>query len=98
MQKLSGIPAATCQHYIFNIPFIELNCLLFSQGFVSFESFFPIFIHTQIPHKLSTSFFFQDEAAEAAKNAGANIVGGEELIKQVMFLFTVQRNMKRWVV
>lgn len=33
---------------------------------------------------LSLSFVFQGEAAEEAKNAGANIVGGEELIKEVI--------------
>jgi len=29
-------------------------------------------------------YHLQGEAAEAAKNAGANTVGGEELIKQVI--------------
>ena len=28
-------------------------------------------------------YIIQDEAAEAARNAGGNIVGGDELIKQV---------------
>lgn len=28
-------------------------------------------------------YVIQDEAAEAARNAGGNIVGGDELIKQV---------------
>ena len=32
---------------------------------------------------LNLQIYFQGEAAEAAKEAGANIVGGEELIKQV---------------
>ena len=32
---------------------------------------------------LDLEIYFQGEAAEAAKEAGANIVGGEELIKQV---------------
>lgn len=32
---------------------------------------------------LDLQIYFQGEAAEAAKEAGANIVGGEELIKQV---------------
>lgn len=31
----------------------------------------------------------QDEAAEAARSAGGNIVGGEELIKKVFYVFTL---------
>lgn len=38
--------------------------------------------------------YFQGEAAEAAKKAGANIVGAEELIKQVKWSLERQVNFK----
>ena len=54
----------------------------------SFELSSPL-IHFLFTPRFNANFslFFQDEAAEAAKNAGANIVGGEELIKQVIFFY-----------
>lgn len=43
---------------------------------------------------LDLQIYFQGEAAEAAKEAGANIVGGEELIKQVKWSLERQVNFK----